>query len=224
MKYIHTVTTLAAILCLCLTLSSCSQDEEEEGIVAEEMVAEPAPPPEPEPHWADGKITVEVGRFETGRDLKNELVQLNMPRPYDIDNIPMSGKRYTIEVEIISMVEVGITEPATYADIYARYRERGYRPLTPEEAVEFRIQFLDQPPVEDNSRMGYFYVLMDIEVMSSFMRGGWTGFYSMGSTNENGIERLTMGLKTQSTERHRAAQINPLPPHRTAMCFAVVKE
>ena len=41
------------------------------------------------------------------------------------------------------MAAVGLTEPTSYKDTYDRYRERGYRPLTPEEAIEFRTQFLD---------------------------------------------------------------------------------
>ena len=55
-----------------------------------------------EPDWIDGKITVEVGRFETGRGLRNELNRLNILQGhmYNTDDIPMSGKQYTIEVEM----------------------------------------------------------------------------------------------------------------------------
>ena len=59
------------------------------------------------------------------------------------------------------MTDVGINEPATIYTILEKYQEAGYRPLTPEEPAELRLQFIDQPDTADGHFMGEFFVLPD---------------------------------------------------------------
>lgn len=212
MKYIQTAGTmlLMGIALWTTLLTSCSPDMEEG--VAEEMVEEPDLTPSG-PDWLDGKITVEVGRFKTGEELQNEIDRLGIETIHlsHINDIPMSGRQYTIEVEIVSMAAVGLTEPTPYSDVYDRYRERGYRPLTPEEAMEFRTQFLDQPQMRDIPWMGNLCVLMDPEVMNSL---ALANFYYMMRTGRG----LVIGTIDQDP-------ISPTQKYNGAEeCFAVVKE
>lgn len=145
--------------------------------------------------------------------MHNELERLNIDQfdIHGIENIPMAGRRYTIEVEIVSMFKVGLTELTPYSDVYDRYRERGYRTLTPEEAMEFRTQFLDQPRYRDMPRIGRIWTLIDLKVMSSFTKT--VGCYSIISTGKG----LSIGLTTTK------GGVNP-SKNGVEVCFAVVKE
>ena len=57
------------------------------------------------------------------------------------DPFPMSGEQYTLDISIISLTDVGVTEDSTLETTVEKYEAAGYRPLTPEEAVELRLQF-----------------------------------------------------------------------------------
>ena len=150
MKVQIVLTTLLAAL-IAISLFACSSD-----IIEEEMVEETPLPelvePEP-PHWADGIIEIEVGRFKTGAEMLTifEIPNNNLSASRDIrarlakPNFPMSRQRKTIKVTVVTLQEAGFTKPTTIEEIRKRFKQLGYRPLTLEEAVEIRLQFLDQP-------------------------------------------------------------------------------
>lgn len=120
-----------------------------------------------QPHWTDGKLTIQIGNYKTQEEIikamKKNKFGLGVIVEYNLRNrdFYLSGKRYTIEVEVIKMFDVGLTEETTYEEIYKRYRERGCRPLTPEEVMELRLQLLNQPPKASGHLMSAFFALID---------------------------------------------------------------
>ena len=151
----HAITRIPLLFMLILlSLTACSPDIEE---AVEEEPVEIAELP-PEPHWADGIIEIEVGRFQTGKDmlavLKDSLIGTSesilamLSKP----NFPMSRQRKTISVAVLTLQEIGFTEPATVPEIRRRLKQLGYRPLTLEEVIETRLQFMDQPDRPDEYR------------------------------------------------------------------------
>lgn len=160
------------LLIIAVTCLGCSADNT--AVAPEPEVIEPKPEPEPEPpHYDDGVVTIEIGgRFQTGRHLYDEMVKQELCSTkstwswdmedlfYDPDfPITPHSSRYTIDVAVVSMLEVGLNEPTRIAEIWKRYRERGYRPLTHEEAAELRLQFLDQPHTKTRHKMAEFFIL-----------------------------------------------------------------
>lgn len=147
----------SAVTAIGLLLFSCTTTEEDDSILLEEeqIVEEPAPP---EPSWADGIITITTGNYQTVGALADALANKPnfgaisiMRRTLQKPDFPMSGEPGTTDVTVVTLKEAGFTEPATLEEIRERYRELGYRPLTLEEAVEFRLQFTDQPDVSEPS-------------------------------------------------------------------------
>ena len=57
------------------------------------------------------------------------------------------------------MPEVGLTEPATKAEIEEQFRKNGLLPLTPEEIIEVRLHLKDQPDTSTGHRMSAFFSL-----------------------------------------------------------------
>ncbi len=150
MKNIQILTALLAVLITTTLFSACSPDIAEEE--AEETLLTPEPIPEPEPHWADGIIEIETGRFQTGTEMLRALEKPNnINASLDIrfllskPDFPMSRQKKTIKVTVVTLLEAGFTEPATLPEIRKRFKQIGYRPLTLEEAIEIRLQFVDQP-------------------------------------------------------------------------------
>ena len=166
MKYIHTTATLfVAMLFLTTLFVSCSSDvEEEEGIITEvEEVVEP----EPEPDWADGVITITIGRFKNSRmmfyEMEKKRIYLHDPwTKNDLlkERISMTplDQQYTIEVTAIPIEEPRpkwVNIAATIED----FKDLGVEPLTAEETMELRLQLGDQPNVLTNHPLSGFYVL-----------------------------------------------------------------
>ena len=149
-------------------LSACAEKEDlllEEPEEEEVLLEEVAPPP-----WDDGVITITVGRFASKEEVIQELRASDLDRedvPY-IENTILSErftitppeKRYSVNIAVVTMLEAGITEPATLQEIKERYREQGYGPLTLEEVVELRLQFKDQPDSSTGHRMNNFRTLL----------------------------------------------------------------
>ena len=163
---------LTAILCLLL------------GTVA---VTEIRNKKQEKPTWADhwitipgiGKkevITVTAGRFQTGAELFAELERQGVETPEEESvgklikskNFPMSKKPYSFNVVIITAEEAGLTknedQPIRHGKLIERYKDLGCRPLTPEEAVELRVQFTDQPTVHENEIVAHFTCLPSKEM------------------------------------------------------------
>ena len=171
MKYIHKIATLfVATLFLTTLFTSCSSDTEEKsgGLVV--TVIEPYQPPEP--HWADGTITIEIGRFKTGKEMVDLLERREnfhaygggLRRAISKEEFPMSGTPKTVEITVVTLHEAGFTEPVTISQIKRRLAEMGYRPLTLEEAVMTRIDFTDQPDlVRIDHKMTHFLAFLSEE-------------------------------------------------------------
>lgn len=68
-------------------------------------------------------------------------------------------KRYTVDIAVVTMLEAGITEPATLQESKDVYWEQGYGPLTFDEVLELRLQLKDQPNSATGHRMNNFFTL-----------------------------------------------------------------
>ncbi|MYK18089.1 hypothetical protein F4055_07975 [Candidatus Poribacteria bacterium] len=147
--------------------SSCAEEKDvllEEPEEETQTVAEIIPP---KPDWDDGVMTITVGgRFQTKKQMVqevgrlfslHELTKLTLMRE-EFSPTPLE-KRYTIDVAVVTMLEVGITEPSTLQEIKERYWEEGYGPLTIEEVIELRLQLKDQPDSATGHRMSNFLTL-----------------------------------------------------------------
>lgn len=146
---------------VCVAVIGCSSDEP---MVEDIIVPEPEPEPEPEPDWVDNILTIKIGRSQTGAQLLGRFnhskcgISPNTKDWLSHPDFPMAKRHYTIEVAVISMPEVGMTKPATTAEVQKRYKDVG-RPLTMEEAIELRLQFTDQPDMMTGHEMANFFVL-----------------------------------------------------------------
>ena len=68
---------------------------------------------------------------------------------------------YPVRVAVVPMKDLGMRQKATMDEARKVYREHGYRPLTVEEAIELRLQFLEQADLPFTDRMHGFSVLME---------------------------------------------------------------
>ena len=86
-------------------------------------------------------------------------------------DFPMSGKREVFHVVVLSLFEMGFSEDdlVSLADVLEKVREMGLLPLTPEQAVSAREQFIAQPDYTTGERLGEFFVAM--EPMNFFLDG-----------------------------------------------------
>jgi len=165
-----------AILLLCATVAvmnflSCGTDEEDDNNIFLEIKLEeeiqPEEPAPPEPDWADGVMTITVGRFETKEEMLQELEESSFYAgawtkqsiTEDAFTITPPKRQYTIDIAVVTMPEAGMNEPATLAEIKEQYRKEGYDPLTPEEIIELRLQLHGQPETSTGHRMSAFFSL-----------------------------------------------------------------
>ena len=151
-----TIGKLYQILLLCTAvvatglLFSCAteenpltEEEEVEEVEIEEVVI-------PEPSWADGIVTITTGNYQNIHDLIFAVrKKRNFYMPFgksliDMD-IPLPSEPKTVDIAAVTLEEAGFTERVTLEEIRERFRQLGYRPLTMEEVIEFRLQFEDQP-------------------------------------------------------------------------------
>lgn len=160
------------LLCTVVTIlftSSCA--EKDESLLTEEVQLEETPAEETpvvsKPDWDDGVITITVGGRFTAKEQMLREVEKHFPITHfmrdDIMNEKFTPtpleKRYTVDIAVVTMLEAGITEPATLQEIKDAYWEKGYGPLTFEEVLELRLQFNDQPSNVTGHRMSNFLTL-----------------------------------------------------------------
>lgn len=170
----HQLKSLLTLTLLCIAAvlftSSCAEKddvllEEPEEEVVEEIIIPP------KPDWDDGVMTITVGRFETKQDMLQELERKSADLYVgDLESLRSTilsesftltppEKQYTITIAVVTMLEAGITEPATLQEIEDAYWDNGYTPVTREAAVELFLQFEDQPDSSTGHRMNNFRIL-----------------------------------------------------------------
>lgn len=78
-------------------------------------------------------------------------------------DFPMSGEREVFHVVILSLLEMGFPadELISLQTVLKKIREIGLLPLTPEQAVSAREQFIAQPDYTTGERLGEFFVAME---------------------------------------------------------------
>ena len=89
-------------------------------------------------------------------------------------NFILKKEEYTVDVSVISMLGAGIDTPAATEDIVKRYEEMGYRPLTPEESIELRLQLTDQPDTSTGNPWSAFFVLQGEDMGALSEEPVWT--------------------------------------------------
>ena len=81
------------VLFFSVVLSGCSSDDAEDDPMVEEVLT---PEPEP-PDWVDGVLSIQVGRFWTGRDLYFAVkeAEVRMPHRFDMLLAEMSAPDFS---------------------------------------------------------------------------------------------------------------------------------
>lgn len=174
-KLYQTTLLLLCIMAVIVFSSSCAEkddilEEEPEEEVIEELI-------QPEPSWADGIVTITVGRYQTGDDLvdaiqnkPNFLVASGVPTSIHRANIRMSQELKTVDITVVTLEEAGFSgNPVTLEQILSRFQQLGYRPLTIEEALELRLQLTDQPDTaqadltEEGRKWSKMFALLSVQ-------------------------------------------------------------
>lgn len=166
------ISLLIALALVPLFIIGCSSDIEEEPLQEDILAPEPVPP---EPDWADSRLTIKVGRFKTPSAL---LAALESEKKVAIgiwtkdlllgekESVPksalkMAEEEHTVDIAVISMLDVGMREAASMEEIRERFKEFGYRPLTVEETCELRLQFLEQINIPLSEEMHGFLTVSE---------------------------------------------------------------
>ena len=147
--------TALLFLCTMVMIVFSSSCAEKDDVLLEEPEEEAQTieePTLPEPSWADGVVTITVGRYQEKealmqaiRDKENFVMHDNLSTTLHKIDVPMAKERKTVDIAVITLEEAGFSEKVTQEQITRRFRQLGYRPLTIEEVLEFRLQFEDQP-------------------------------------------------------------------------------
>ncbi len=182
----HKISTFIPIMAIVVlsivSFSACSENEEGVGIT--DIVTPPTEVDQtPLPDWADNVVTITAGRFQTKEAMKSALRATR----YSIGlwimgsmagighpNFILKKEEYTVDVSVISMLDAGIDTPTATEDIVKRYEEMGYRPLTPEESIELRLQLTDQPDTSTGNPWSAFIVLQGEEMSALSGEPVWT--------------------------------------------------
>lgn len=90
--------------------------------------------------------TIKIGGKVTKEDLKDFKVSY---WAYDIlEKVSFSKESKDIELEIISVAELGLPDGGTISQIYAKAKERGLELCPAEVGPQLRLQYKDQPKGE----------------------------------------------------------------------------
>ena len=103
---------------------------------------------------ADAHKSLEMSKFRISRWSSEALLNLDFP---------MSGKREVFHAVTISLLEMGFLEDelVSLETVLKKIREIGLLPLTPEQAISLREQFITQPDYSTGKRLGEFFVAME---------------------------------------------------------------
>ena len=194
MRYVlYVCGTLLVTALATMIIVGCSPDTEENEGAEEIMTNETSPilesgldpgqaiPSEPEPDWTDSTMTITVGRFETRQEMFDEMArsfQIQRKAKVHITSEERTftppEEQYTVDITVLTLKEIGINlhSRGNITNITKHFKDRGYRPLTPEEAMELRLQLPDQPTTATQHKMSSFFVLTTKE--ASDLVNGWS--------------------------------------------------
>ncbi len=124
------------------------------------------------PDWTDGVLRVNVGyNYKSTWELYNKVKGgsiISKSLSTYIENISLSHSPRIIEVAIVKLLDIGFSQPVSLEEIRTRLSELGYHPLTLEEGLELRRQFIAQP--SDDPLMNGFTTLLSEESMKLMPR------------------------------------------------------
>ena len=167
-KYLLLV-LVAVILPLCIV--GCSPDREEG--LTEEVIPTESTEPEPQIDWVNSTIRIKTGIRKSGKEMLDALIDLRCVMTRTLANIlasedediqiPIAPEEKEVIISIVSMAEVGMKRSATMPEIVEWFRAAGYRPVTLQEIIELRIQFLSQLPIAREKTSAFFALLSEEE-------------------------------------------------------------
>ncbi len=105
-----------------------------------------------------------------------------------------SGERRTYHIVVVSMLDMGFTEPATYDAILWRADEMGLEPMSFEIAIMLREQFLAQPDYSTGHRLGEFFAAIDPPITFPNVGEGTPKIPSIVRDDEYPDEETGIGL------------------------------
>ena len=165
------------------TLFSCGEYSEQEPEVIHEKEIVYVPETryitetklEPRGFWPDFSIV--TGIYQTGKEAHQSL-EVNKFRISKWSSeallnpdFPMSRQPEVFHVVVISLREIGFlkNDLVSLREVLEKINQIGLLPLTPEQAVSTREQFIAQPDYTTRERLGEFFVAM--EPMNLFADG-----------------------------------------------------
>ena len=106
----------------------------------------------------------------------------------------LSGERRTYHIVVVSMLDMGFTESATYDAILERADEMGLEPTSFEVALTLREQFLAQPDRSTGNRLGEFFVAIHPPIAFPNVGEGVPKIPSIERDDEHPHENSDVGL------------------------------
>ena len=186
------------------------------------------------PHWHDGVLDDFPISYST---VSGALSSLDWRDEFEVDmgtiayfhDIPLDFNldfdmpdKYTVDIEVVDLPDVGIEEPATMQDIVKRYQEHGYRPLTPREILNLRINFKDQPRGTEHT-MSNFYTLPNRDAPPHPRSADWVCSFLLDNSGYNGKknisrEALLYDWDEEMLPLEKEYPLEKYPTHAFRMC------
>lgn len=123
----------------------------------------------PDPYGFRPDFSIVTGIHQTGEEAYRSLtankfrVSVWSSQALLNPDFPMSGEREVYHAVVLSLLEMGFSENerVSLKEVLEKIREIGLLPLTPEQVVSLREQFVAQPDYTTGDRLGEFFVAME---------------------------------------------------------------